>query len=192
MDLRIRGKNLELNDETRTYVERKINRLGRHLPGISTVVVELAHANARSQDSRVVAQITLDVKGDVLRAEERGANAMAAVDSVIDVMDRRVERYKSKVYRSKQARRAARRDATKAGDLDLSDEEPSGDVAIEEEKVVRVKRFPIKPMAVDEAVFQMELLGHDFFLFLDSDSNGPQLLYRRKDGQYGLIQPEPM
>ena len=139
-----------------------------------------------------MAQITLDVKGDVLRAEERGANAMAAVDSVIDVMDRRVERYKSKVYRSEQARRAARRDATKAGDLDLSDEEPSGDVAIEEEKVVRVKRFPIKPMAVDEAVFQMELLGHDFFLFLDSESNGPQLLYRRKDSQYGLIQPEPM
>ena len=195
MELQIQGKNLELNDGTRDYITRKVNRLVRHLPRISTVVVELTRQNTREQDSRVIAQVTLDIDGTVLRGEEREANAMAAVDSVIDVLDRRIERYKGRVYNVERARRTGQNVSIRTMDIPTipPDEDSADDEVVEAGgKVVRVKRYPIKPMTVDEAAFQMELLGHDFFLFLDSEMNQFNLLYKRRDGDYSLIQPEPL
>lgn len=98
MDLKIQGRNLELNEAVRDHITKKMDRLGRHLSGITSAVVELARGSSRDQTEKVVAQVTLDIDGSVLRGEERGANAEAAVDFVIDVMDRRVERYKGKAY----------------------------------------------------------------------------------------------
>ena len=108
MDLQIAGRNLELDPGTRDYVTRKLNRLERHLAGITTATVELVKENTRAQGHRVVAQVTLNIDGTVLRGEERGSNAKAAVDSAIAVMDRRIARYKGKAYRSEQAKRAGR------------------------------------------------------------------------------------
>ena len=147
------------------------------------------------QDQRVVAQITLDINGTVLRGEEQGSNAMTAVDSVIAVMARRVERYKGRVYKSEQPKKSGRNVSIRAAEGPATRNE---DDALEEEtvgatgKVVRAKRFPAKPMTLDEAAFQMELLGHDFFMFLDSETDQYSLLYKRHDGDYGLIQPEPL
>ena len=132
----------------------------------------------------------------MLRGEERGANAVAAVDSVIDVMDRRIERYKGKVYKSKQVKKSG--GAVSIRTLEVPSVPPEDGSAPEEviqsshAGLVRVKRFPIKPMTVDDAAFQMELLGHDFFLFLNSETEDHNVLYRRHDGDYGLIQPEPL
>ena len=89
MELEIHARNLELNEKSRDYITRKVNKLSRHLPGITTATVELARENTRVQDQRVVVQVTLDIGGTFLRAEERGANAVAAVDSVTNVMDRK-------------------------------------------------------------------------------------------------------
>lgn len=194
MELQIQSKNLELNQRTRDYIARKLNRLGRHLPDITMATVELERGNSRSQDRRIGAQITLDIDGTMLRGEERAPNAMAAVDSVIDVMDRRLERYKGKSYRSEQAKKAGKGGSIKT--LEAPDAIPvqdSDDEAVETEgRVVRIKRFPIKPMTVEEAAFQMELLGHSFFMFLNSETGQHNLLYKRHDNDYGLIQPEPL
>ena len=195
MDLSINCRNLELNEKTQEDISRKIDRLVRHLPGITAAKVELSRQNTRSQDSRVVAQVTVDIGGTVLRAEELGANVTAAVNQVVDVMDRRVERYKGKVYKSMQARKPGRSTSIRVppAEEEPADEVPDDDRVTEAVgKVVRVKRFPIKPMAVDEAAFHMELLGHDFYLFLDAETDLYNVLYKRRDGAYGLIQPEPL
>ena len=196
MDLRLQARNLELDGETRDYITTKVNRLARHLPGITTATVEIASRNAKARDSRVVAQITLDIDGTMLRGEERGPNTRVALDSAIDVMDRRVARYKAKAYRTEQSKKAGKSVSPKTMDVPV-EADPEG--AVDEEeigeaggRVVRVKRFPLKPMTLDEAAFQMELLGHDFFLFLNSETSGYDLLYKRRDGAYGLIKPEPL
>lgn len=194
MDLRIYARNLELNDPTRDYISRKFDRLQRHLAGITTATVELSRESTRAQDQRVVAQLTLDIDGSMLRAEERGANARAAVDSAISIMDRRVERFKGRVYRSEQVKKAGRNASPRTLHAESSLEEASPEEeAIEAAgKVVRVKRFPIKPMTVDEAAFQMDLLGHSFFMFLNGETQQHNVLYVRRDGDYGLIEPEPL
>ena len=193
MELQIRAKNLELTQVIRDYITRKMKRINRHLPVATGVAVELTSEHTRPRDQRVVAQITLDIDGVVLRGEERGLNVMAVVDSAIDVMARRISRYKGKSYRSQQAKRVARRGPSRLlQPPGLSDAYAPSEAEGAEgpERVVRVKQFPVKPMAVDEAMFQMELLGHDFFLFLNTDAGTYNVLYRRHDGAYGLLQPE--
>ena len=194
MELEIREKNLELTHATREQISRKLNRIGRRLPETSTALVELARQSSRSQGAQVVAQVTLNIDGAILRGEERGANALAAADAVVGVMDRRVERYKGKVYRSRQARKSGRNASirTEGAPPPLDGEAQEDDAPEVDGRVVRTKRFPIKPMTLDEAAFQMELLGHDFFLFRDGQTEEYNLLYRRRDGDYGLIQPEPL
>ena len=146
-------------------------------------------------------QVTLDVHGTVLRGEHRAASTTAAINSVAEALDRRVKRYKSQAYRSERARRmiplgAQQAEQIEAEDLVPSDvdTQPEGDAdggSLPVGVLVRVKRFDMKPMTVEEAAFQMQLLGHTFFMFLDSESEQYNLLYQRDDGDYGLIQPAP-
>lgn len=195
MELNISGRNLELNEETRDYVTKKVNRLGRRLPNITAATIELTRESTKAPEQRFVAQATLDIGGTVLRGEERAATVLAAVDSVIQMLDRRALRYKGRLYRSEQAKKAEKNLSIRdAAVLDASASEDTEDDEIQDAvgKVVRLKRFPIKPMTLEEAALQMELVGHDFFLFLDSDTEIFNLLYRRRDGDYGLIQPEPL
>ena len=192
MNLRIQSRNLNVHDALRSHIQKKVSRLERHLPTIDNMIVDLAQDNARAQDKRFVVQITIDVNGTTLRGEERGPDAVVALNLVINLMARRIERFKGKTYRSKRSKKTGNSIRT----LDVpetSTESPPTDDSIEAAgKVVKVKRFPIKPATVGEAVFQMEMLGHDFFLFLNSETNQHSVLYRRQDGDYGLIQPEPL
>ena len=192
MELQIRAKDMELNRLVRDYVEKKVRRISRHIPAASMVMVELASENARLQDQRVVAQLTLEVNGVTLRGEERGQNAMVAMDAVVDVIDRRIAKYKGKTYRVEQTKRAIRRGQGPPEQLEEVVSQESPEEFDAPEAVVKSKSFPIKPMSVDEAIFQMEMLGHDFFFFLNSDEDIYNVLYRRHDGAYGLIQPEPL
>ena len=186
MELTIQARNLELDEATRDYVARKLQRVDRHINGVRLATVQLGHEATRRVDQRFSAQITLDVNGSVLRSEERGATPRAAIDIAADVVDRRVQRLKGRVYRSERARHSG---ASIRYEAPPQEEAPS-EAEDREGKVVRVKRFPIKPMTLDEAMFQMEMLGHDFFLFLNTEGRQYQLLYRREDGDYGLIVPE--
>ena len=198
MDLQISGRNLEINDRTREHIESKLDQIDRHLPGISGASVELGYEATRSNADRIVAQVTLNVGGTMLRAQRRAANPIAAVNSVAQALDQQIKRYKSHAYRSKRSRLGARaaNEETGASDTYVSgpDQGPSDgsdapDSGFEDGQVVRVKEFEMEPMSVDEAAVQIQFLGHSFYMFLDSETDKHSVLYLRGDGNYGLIQP---
>jgi putative sigma-54 modulation protein len=182
MELEILAQNVELTPRLRSYVEKKIAKLDRTLPNLTSIRVDLANENTRSAVERQVAQVTIrDDKGTILRAEERSSDMFAAVDAVMDKLNRQIERYRGK-----------RNDRSRGARVEAA---PEAAVAVEEyieedQKIVRHKRFALHPMSADEAVEQMELLGHDFYVFFNVNQNQINVLYRRRNGQYGLIQPE--
>jgi putative sigma-54 modulation protein len=179
MELEIAGKNLDGWDSIQDYVKKKVEKLKRYLPRIDEAKVEIREEKTKSPKDRFIVQVTLNNNGTLLRAEERAESVAAAVDAVYEVLTRQIERYKGKLYKRERGVSPVRETA----------DEVSG---YEEEaaKVVRVKRFTAEVVSVAEAAEQMELLGHDFFLFINCDNNKMNLLYRRKDGDYGLIEPE--
>jgi putative sigma-54 modulation protein len=177
MELLIKGKNVEITEAIEEYIQQRLGKLEHHLANITSVRVELSEEKTRSQESRYVAQVTIDRRDTLLRGEERAGDLFAAIDGVANVIIRQIQRYKGKLYGRKRPSPLRAEIA-----IEEEEEEPS--------KVVKIKRFPVKPMSVDEAIDQMELLGHDFFLFFNPDAAQFNLLYRRKDGNYGLIQPE--
>ena len=188
VELQIQGRNLEINNQVRNHASRKLGSLGRQLPGLTRATVELASEATRAQQDRVVAQVTLDVNGSILRAEQRAPNTRAAINSAIEVLTRRIERYKSQTYRSERARQTLPQRAVES-------EGPAPEIDAEEVEqlagggLVRVKRFDMASMRVEEAAFQMQLLGHYFFMFLNSSTGRHNVIYQRDDGNFGLIQP---
>lgn len=187
MQLTITGKNIEINDTLRNYVERKIGRLDRYLPNVIDGRVELEKdEGARAAEDRQVAQVTLRTKNAVLRAEEASNDIFASIDAVVEKMQRQADRYKNK-------RRAKRmEDAQQIEAASVQREVLEAEAELEEERpaVSRVKRFRMIPMDEEEAVAQMELLGHDFYVFFNVNQDQINVLYRRRNGEYGLIQPE--
>ncbi len=179
MELQITGKNLELAPEVRDYIERKLGKLNRHLPNITVSKVEIVEEKTKSPQQRFVVQMTVDSKGTLLRGEERGEDLFTAIDRVAAIMNRQIEHYKGKLY-----------DKGRGSSLVRSEFNEEAETAPPAPTVVKVKQFAVKPMSVAEAIDQMELLGHDFFLFLNADSQQMNVLYRRKNGNYGLIEPE--
>jgi putative sigma-54 modulation protein len=181
MELMIKGKNVEVTDRLRDYVEKKIGKLDRYLPSITEAWVELSTEGARAAQDRQVCQVTVRSNGTILRAEERSDDMFTSIDTVLDKMYRQIARYKGK--RKNRWRGAGM--AAEPLPLEL-EEEPEE----ESSSIVRVKTFAMTPMHPDEAVEQMELLGHDFFVFFNADEGQVNVIYRRKDGDYGLLQPE--
>jgi len=179
MELQITGKNVKLIPEVQRYIERKIGKLSRHLPNITESKVEVSEEKTRSPQQRFVVQLTIDSSGTLLRGEERGEDLFTAIDKVTAIMDRQVEHYKGKLYEKGRGSSLARNAFN-----------PEVETAKPVKKVTKVKQFSVKPMSVAEAIDQMELLGHDFFLFFNAETDSINLLYRRKDGNYGLIEPE--
>ncbi len=176
MQLIVSGKNLEVSDWLKEYVERKIGKLDRYLPSLTEARVELALEKTKNAKQSQVVQVTLRTNGTILRGEERSSDFTAAVDLVVDKLHRQIERYKSKHER---------------GRTHAEPETPPAEaVTVNQPQIVRTKRFRIPPMTEDEAIEQMELLGHNFFLFADRETGKLNVLYRRNDGNYGLIVPE--
>ncbi len=175
MEFHITGRNLDVSPEVREYLQKRLEKVFRRWPRLTQVNAELAQEATRSAQDRFVAQITLNTtRGTLLRGQVRAPDLFTAIDQVADLLKRRVERYKGRIVERK--KRAA-------GTAPEEEEAPPT-------PIVKVKRFPIKPMDPEEAVHQMELLGHDFFLFSNTDTAGLNIIYRRKDGGYGLIEPE--
>ncbi len=191
MDLNIQGRNIEITRSMKEHVAAKLDSLDRHLPAIIRAEVEMSTEPTRSQQDRVVVQMSLNVGGDLLRAQRRAANARAAVNATADALDRQLKRWKSQHYRSERASRnapdadqVAREPLTPSSEV-VDDEvlsAPTGDL-------VRIKHFDMEPMTVEEAALQMQYLDHSFYMFLDADTNRYSVLYLRADANYGLIQP---
>jgi putative sigma-54 modulation protein len=178
MQLIIKAKNIEVSESLRDYVERKIGTLDRYLPDLDEARVELSAQKAKSSQDRQVVQVTMRSNSTILRAEERDADMFAAIDAVRDKLQRQIKRFKEKAVRVKARAQAA------AADQGAFPEEAAPP------SVVRTKRFNTRPMTEEEAIEQMELLGHDFFIFYNTVSSSLNVLYRRRDGNYGLLQPE--
>lgn len=188
MKLSIHGHNMEVNTRLRDYVEKKTGRLDRYMPTLTNATIDLTEQNARNIDERQVAQVTVrDRHGLILRAEERSSDIYASIDAVVDKLYRQISRYQGKMRRRN--RRGGRVDTA-----ELLEAEPLPiDVAEEEEQtaqIVRHKRFSARPMTAEEASDQMELLGHDFFVFFNGDEEQINVIYKRRDGNFGLLQPD--
>ena len=182
--LNLNTRNIELTDRIESYVTKKTEKLERFLNNIDETRVELAHVKtARSISDRNVAQITVRGKGFILRTEERSDEILAAFDVALDKMVRQIDRFKGKRYRG----RGDRRSAAEVVEM-LPEEEYIEDEVIE---IARRKKFMLIPMTEVEAVEQMRLIGHDnFFVFFNVESNAVNVMYRRRDGSYGLIETE--
>ena len=181
MEIIIKTKNLELTDWLKTYIEKKVNKLDRFLTGIDEARVELMVQATKSAGDRHVVQFTLRKSGTILRTEEHSSDMQTAVDLVLEKMSRQIERYKGKHWHSHGRQQAPEAEAS----AEVNAEEPAF-----EGQIVRIKRFQTRPMSVEEAIEQMELLGHDFFVFFDASNNAFRVVYRRHDGGYGLLLPE--
>jgi putative sigma-54 modulation protein len=180
MKLQIIAKNnVEVSETLKAYVEKKVGKLSRYLPTLYEGKVEISREGTKLPEQRFTVQVTLDSKGVLIRAQERSKDMRTAIDKVVNVLSKRIERYKGKLYDKSRGISLARQGAA----IEVEEIEAP-------KRVVKSKRFLVKPMPVDEAISQMELLGHDFFLFLDADTERLNLLYRRGDGDYGLIEPE--
>jgi putative sigma-54 modulation protein len=180
MQVIVQGRNVQVTDRLREYVEDKVNRLDRYLGTITEARMELAIESTRSAEDRQVAQLTIRSKGVLLRSEERSGDMFTSVDMVMDKIKRQIDRYKSK-------RRGRLRSAQAEEPLDIVSEEEEEEGVT---RIARVKRFRVTPMGPEEAVEQMELLGHSFFMFYNADEGEINVVYARRDGTYGLIQPE--
>ena len=204
LDINYRTQNLELTDWLQSYVEKKIGKMDRYLPILSDARVELRHEQVRNTDQSMVAEVTLWGKGDrvIIRGEERAGDITAAIDAVVDVLYRQIVRYKGKAFaRTRQSRAEAEEQAQERAEAwveevagsELPPLSPEAISELEEEEphsVVRVKRFTLYPMDEQEAIEQMEMLGHTFFVFYNANSGRINVVYRRLDGNYGLLDPE--
>jgi putative sigma-54 modulation protein len=181
MQLTITGKNLEITNSLRTYVEKKIGRLDRYLSNIQDARVELEVENTRAAKDSQIAQVTLRTKQGMMRAEEASADMFASIDAVFDKMQRQVDRFKGKRWSKRTAPEATEPAPAAPAEEDAAEERPT---------ISRVKRFAMTPMDEEEAILQMELLGHDFYVFFNVNQGQINVIYRRRTGEYGLIQPE--
>jgi putative sigma-54 modulation protein len=181
-ELEITARNMDVTDRIRDYVNKKVGKLDRHFDEIDEIKVDLAFIKSvRSSTDRHVAQLTARGRGFMLRSEESATDIFAAFDIALEKMQRQVERYKGKHQRG-------RGDGRSAADLVLVNE------PVEDEEIAviaRRKEFDLIPMSEEEAMEQMKLLAHDnFFIFFNIDNNAINVLYRRRDGSYGLIEPK--
>jgi putative sigma-54 modulation protein len=176
----VKGKNAEIPDRVREYAERKIKRIDRLLDDQTDATVELWSEHHRSAADSHLAEATLVVHGQVLRSRAAGTTYEAAIDEVVDKVERQAVEHKEK------PRLRARPEEEKQILRRLAD---GSEGPRRETRIVKVKRFAIEPMFEEDAVSAMEELGHQFFVFVNAETERVAILYRRNDGDYGLIEP---
>jgi ribosomal subunit interface protein len=177
MKITVSGKNIDVTDALRDTVERKLSKLDKYFnPDVETQVT------LSVQKNRHIIEVTIPFDGVILRGEEATEDMYTSIDKVLDKLEKQISKHKTRLERK------VKDNSFKGFSV------PAGDVTEDEEQynptIVRTKRFAIKPMPVDEAVLQMDLLGHSFFVFLNAETEEVNVVYKRKDGRYGLIEPE--
>ena len=178
MRLQVKGKNVEVSDSLKTYAQEKLGKLEKHLNDAARLELELAVEKNPSISANQIAEATIWTKGPVLRAREASGDMRASIDQLTEKLLRQVEH-----YRDRRTRRTTRNNGIPAGGVPVTSEEV-------EPQIVKSKQFAVKPMTAEEAVLQLELVGHDFFVFQNADSGDVNVVYRRTDGGYGLIEPQ--
>ena len=181
MQLQVKGRNLEVSDAIRRYAEQKLSKLERQLED-PRVELELAVERNPSIAASQVAEATIWTRGPVLRAREASSDMHASIDQLVEKLERQVTRYRTR-GRSRRRKAARANGPTPEAAPVVLDEEA-------ESAIVKTKNFPVTSLSPQDAVLQLELVGHDFFVFRNDDSGEVNVVYRRRDGQYGLIEPQ--
>ncbi|MGB3160536.1 MAG: ribosome-associated translation inhibitor RaiA [Carnobacterium sp.] len=175
----VRGENIEVTAAIRSYVEKKVGKIERYF---TDVPESTAHVNLKTySDKTAKVEVTIPLPYLVLRAEETSPDLYGSVDLVVDKLERQMRKYKTKINRKSREKGFDMQVPTE----ELHDEEDENDI-----EIVRTKRLSLKPMDSEEAVLQMNMLGHSFFIFEDAETNGTSIVYTRKDGKYGLIETD--
>ncbi len=215
MDVNIRTRNFNLSDAQESQIRKRVERLPRHLDNLEQgeILLSMEPTHFNSNRLQYVAQITLTTRNkSVIRSEVTNAELLTAVDEATSHLSRQIERFKGRFYQKKKGKQGVGHSSAevvtehtipnKTGPapasaltepLDMMQTAAFGTGALGEDDIgdiVRIKKFEVKPMHPEEAIEQMELLGHSFYVFYNSDDNILNVLYRRTDGNYGLLQPE--
>ena len=174
MRYKITGRNISVTPGLKAAVEEKIGKLERYFNQDTEAIITLSVEKERQK-----IEVTIPVKGTIIRAEQESNDMYVSIDLVEEIIERQLKKYKNKIVDKKQA-------AIAFSDYFMNEEYESDD----EVKIVKVKRFAMKPMDPEEACVQMELLGHAFYVFLNSETDQVNVVYKRKGNTYGLIEPE--
>lgn len=177
MRLQVKGRNVTVSDSLKEYALEKLAKLEKHLNDAARLELELQVEKNPSIAENQVAEATVWTKGPVLRARESSQDMRASIDLLVEKLERQARRY---------------RDKRRRGPGRVTPQLDSRPVVAnsEEPRIVKTKQFPVKPMSPEEAVLQLELVGHDFFVFQNAETNDVNVVYRRRDGNYGLIEPQ--
>jgi putative sigma-54 modulation protein len=179
--LQVKGKNVEISDSLKNYAQEKLGKLEKHLNDAARLELELAVEKNPSIAENQIAEATVWTKGPVMRARESSPDMRASIDMLVAKLERQARRYRDK--RRSRSARVAGNAAVEAETIPV--------VADEESPViVKTKQFAVKPMTPEEAVLQLELIGHDFFVFQNAETTDVNVVYRRRDGNFGLIEPQ--
>ncbi len=181
MRLQVKGKNLDVTDSIRSYAEQKLSKLDKQLNPATEVELELRVERNPSIAANQIAEATVWTKGPTLRAREASEDMRASIDQLTEKLVRQVRHYRDK--RSRRGSRSNNNVSVDEGASALPDDQL-------DQQIVKTKQFPVKPMTAEEAVLQLELIGHDFFVFRNAESDSVNVVYRRKNGGYGLIEPQ--
>lgn len=176
----VRGENIEVTKAIREYAEKKVSKLERFFDDVPEAT---AYVNLKVYpDKTAKAEVTIPLSFLVLRAEETTPDLYASIDLVVDKLERQVRKYKTKIHRK------SRESGFEGFQAALNIDENTSETQESELEIVRSKRVSLKPMDSEEAVLQMNMLGHDFFVYTDAETDEINIVYRRKDGRYGLIE----
>lgn len=179
MIITISGKNIEVSDYLEELINKKVSKLDKYFPEDTQ-----AHVTLSVERNRHIVEVTIPYAGGIIRGEETSGDMYASVDNVLSKLEKQIVRHRTKLEKSLRA------GAFRAPEPVYADAFTQDDLDEEAAKVVKIKRFDIKPMTVDEAMLQLEMLGHSFYMFTNGDTNQINFIYKRKDGNYGLIEPE--
>jgi len=186
MNIVINGKHVELTEALTTYVREKFSKLSNYFEHIIEIDVTLSVEQAKNKEERQIVEVTIWANGAVLRASEASFDMYAAVDLVLDKLERQLVKYKEKIKDVPRREAHQKRDAEAVHKvLSMNDKEPGTD----NPKIIRTKKFALKPMFTDEAAMQLDLLAQDFVVFANAQTDEVNVVYRRNDGNIGLIEP---
>ncbi len=177
MRIMVRGKNIEVTDALRDYVTKRLGKLEKYFE------LDEAQVTLFVERENHVVEVTIPINGMILRGEEETGDMYSSIDLVVDKLEKQLEKYKTKLLDRRPKNQPVPSKSLPAEPIISAAETEEGP------QIVRTKRFTVKPMAVDEAVMQMNLLGHSFFVFTNAETEDVNVVYRRKDGNYGLIDP---
>lgn len=176
MKMNFTGKNMDVTDALRDVTEKKIGRLDKYFQkDIEGNITFSAEKN------RKIIEVTINLPGTIIRAEESSDDMYASIDKAVDVLERQIRKYKTRLQKQYKNTETIRFENVIPLPVEEEEDRP---------KLVKTKKFLLKPMSSEEAVLQMELLRHNFFVFMDGDTGSVNVVYKRKDDNYGLIEPE--